>query len=269
MDVAKKIRLSRILNPDSNRSIIVPIDHGLTVGPIPGLESSRQMSRWLLNDRIDTVLAHKGMIVRLAEHDLLRGRGVILHLNGMNMLARNSDDKELLTGMETAARLAVDGVSVQINFTGGNDAANWKLLGQVVDEAQVYGFPVLTMLYDKLPCDSSEMAAHRMRQLARVAVELGTDALKIAMPNNLEMLETIVESVHEDALIFLAGGEVADSNSLLRRLASAIGMGISGVCMGRNVFGNSNSDAFLVALSALVHGRSQASPIHREVVHVF
>ena len=40
--VGKKIRLERIIDRDSGRTIIVPMDHGVTVGPIEGLADMRQ-----------------------------------------------------------------------------------------------------------------------------------------------------------------------------------------------------------------------------------
>ncbi|MFA5424625.1 MAG: fructose-bisphosphate aldolase, partial [Phycisphaerae bacterium] len=40
--IGKKIRLERILDRNSGRTVIVPMDHGVTVGPIPGLEDMRE-----------------------------------------------------------------------------------------------------------------------------------------------------------------------------------------------------------------------------------
>jgi len=33
----KEIRLERIMDRNTGRTIIVPLDHGVTLGPIPGL----------------------------------------------------------------------------------------------------------------------------------------------------------------------------------------------------------------------------------------
>ena len=35
--VGQQIRLERIMNRDTGRTVIVPMDHGVTVGPINGL----------------------------------------------------------------------------------------------------------------------------------------------------------------------------------------------------------------------------------------
>src|SRR5436190_20990584 len=105
MNTAKKIRLGRILRNADRRGIIVPIDHGLTLGPIAGIESVGQMEEFITHPQIDAVIAHKGILSRLAERDLLSGKGVILHVNGMSSLAENPDNKEVLTGVDMALRL--------------------------------------------------------------------------------------------------------------------------------------------------------------------
>ena len=41
MNMGKSVRLERIFNRNTGRSIIVPLDHGTTVGPIAGLVDMR------------------------------------------------------------------------------------------------------------------------------------------------------------------------------------------------------------------------------------
>src|SRR5690242_8453796 len=180
--IAKKIRWSRFVDRRCGRGIIVPIDHGLSIGPVEGLDSLTQVSRWIGHPGITGIIAHKGMVERLGSQSLLRGFGIMVHLNGMMSLAPTPDRKERLTSVEAALRLGADAVSVQLNFDGTNDAHNLTQLGAVVDEAQRHELPVLTMLYDKVPCDDQEHRVKRLRHLMRACVELGTDALKLAAP---------------------------------------------------------------------------------------
>ena len=39
--IGKQIRLERIMNRNSKKTVIVPMDHGITMGPIPGLENMK------------------------------------------------------------------------------------------------------------------------------------------------------------------------------------------------------------------------------------
>jgi len=262
MSTAKKIRLGRLLNKETRKSLIVPIDHGLTVGPLKGLESSGQISRWIDDPNIDAVIAHKGMIERLVDRGLLQRKGIILHLNGMNTLAENPDDKATLSNLQSALRLGVDGVSLQVNFTGRNDRDNWKMLGAAGDEAAAHGLPLLCMLYDKVPASNETTQAARLRQLMRVAVELGSDAIKISLGQaNAEIYE-VIQSLSEDVLVFVAGGELTEEQKLLSQVTQAMHHGASGLCMGRNIFERKNPALFLKTLAELVHRKG--SDLRRE-----
>lgn len=261
MNSAKKIRLGKIIRRPSKRTIIVPIDHGLTMGPIPGLAAVRQMGRFLSNPNVDAVIAHKGIIERLADQDLLGGKAVILQVNGMTSLSTTADDKTVLTGIETAHHLGVDAISLQVNFTGQNDRRNLRMLGRVVDEAYAAGLPVLTMLYDKIQTPDSTRHIQRQRQLLRTVIELGSDLIKIGFDPHLD---EILPDLAEDAKILVAGGSVAPTSHLMNQILESLALGAAGVCVGRNVFASSDPNAFLNLTAELVHGPEQSG---RAMVH--
>src|SRR4051812_33609443 len=109
---AKQLRLHRFLNRASCRGIIVPIDHGLTMGPLEGLENVERIGQWLSSPGINGVVAHKGMAERLAARGYLDGVGLMVHLNGMHAMALEADRKELVTTVKAAVRLGADAVSI-------------------------------------------------------------------------------------------------------------------------------------------------------------
>lgn len=250
--VAKKIRWSRFLDRRSGRGIIVPIDHGLTIGPIEGLDSIAQMARWITHPAITGVIAHKGMVERLGSRGLLRGVGVMVHLNGMTSISLRPDQKERLTSIEAALRLGADAVSLQLNFDGSNDGHNLTQLGAVVDEAQRQGVPVLTMLYDKAPCEAPAQRLRRLRHLIRACVELGTDALKLAAPTATSELPALLAGVSEHTAVFFAGGTVCAEEELLHLAQEVTACGATGLCVGRNVFQREMVTATLTRLEETV-----------------
>lgn len=250
--IAKKIRWSRFLDQRSSRGIIVPIDHGLTIGPLEGLDSMAQAARWITHPAITGIIAHKGMVERLGSRGLLRGVGLMIHLNGMISLSSEPDRKVRLTSVEAAIRLGADAVSLQLNFDGTNDAHNLTELGAVVDEAQRYGLPVLTMLYDKVPCDGEEQSSLRLRHLVRACVELGTDAIKLAAPARLSELPALLKGVKEHTAVFFAGGAVRSEEEMLRLAQEVVRSGATGLCVGRNIFQRESATAVLTRLQEVV-----------------
>ncbi|WP_437838258.1 class I fructose-bisphosphate aldolase [Sorangium sp. So ce1153] len=259
----KKIRWSRFLDRRTGRGIIVPIDHGLTIGPVEGLDSMAQMARWIGHPGITGIIAHKGMVARLASYGLIRGVGLMIHLNGMTSLAPHPNHKERLTSVEAALRLGADAVSVQLNFDGTNDAHNLRQLGAVVDEAQQYGVPVLTMLYDKVPCDGDQHRLSRLRHLMRACVELGTDALKLEAPAQIPHVHALLSGIVEHTSVFFAGGAVRSEDEMTRLAQEVVTRGATGLCVGRNVFQRESAATILTQLQRAVFGAPEAPSSER------
>jgi class I fructose-bisphosphate aldolase/fructose-bisphosphate aldolase/2-amino-3,7-dideoxy-D-threo-hept-6-ulosonate synthase len=238
MGTGKQIRWRRFLSADGGHALVVPIDHGLTLGPIPGVSNVADMGRWIRHPSITGVIAHKGIVERLAARGLIGGGvGVMVHLNGMSTLAPYPDRKEMLTTVESALRLGADAVSVQVNFDGDNDAHNLAVLGGVVDSAAGFGLPVLAMVYDKVKARSAHEDRTRLRHLMRIAIELGVDAVKIAPPENLLDVAPLVEGLVEDVAVLFAGGALcSDEADVLSLARAARRAGAVGLCVGRNTF---------------------------------
>jgi len=232
----KRLRLARFRLPRSRYGLIVPIDHGLTVGPIAGIESTTRITGWIDHGSVSGIIAHKGMIERLVAHRCFSSSvGIMMHLTGMSTLAADPDRKLRLTSMETAVRYGADAVSLQVNFDGENDAHNLELIGNIVDNAQPYGLPVLAMVYDMVAKPREEKVA-RQRHLMRIAVELGVDAIKIAPPDEISDLPEILKDIVDDVAVFCAGGTIRSDEALLELARQAAIHGAAGVCVGRNVF---------------------------------
>ena len=60
--IGKKIRLERIINRETMRTIIIPMDHGLTVGPIKGIEKNLgEIVNKVAKGGANAVLGHVGI----------------------------------------------------------------------------------------------------------------------------------------------------------------------------------------------------------------
>jgi len=247
--IGKSLRQRRLLFKNTNIALIVPIDHGLTVGPLNGLRNSDEINGWIGSDDISAVIVHKGMLERLVRNRSLSSEvGVILHLNGMSVLAPEVDKKQMITTIKSALRLGADGVSLQVNFTDENYQHNIKMLGKVTDAASEAGLPVLSMLYDKTPITSLTKKIARMNNLIRLMIEMGVDMVKIPFPETKESTQEIISSHCEDIMILCAGGEPTDNSVLYESIKMAMSSGARGLCIGRNVFQSVNPKEMLSEL---------------------
>lgn len=255
-NTGRRVRERRLLFPKSNLGLIVPIDHGLTAGPIAGIDTAKAL-RALVND-IDcsAVLLHKGVLEFLVDQDLLPSRvGVIVHLNGMPTLAHDANDKHIVTTIEAAARLGADGVSLQTNFSPTNFAHNLELLGRAIDTAHEHGLPVLTMLYDGTAAQNIET----LNKLVRVTVELGTDLLKIGIPAKTEDLESLMSKFHGNTKVFFAGGAADVSGQFFESVERVLQHGAHGLCVGRNVFQAEEPHRVLQRLARMIRSKAESS----------
>ena len=61
-EVGKRIRIDRIMNRNTKRVVIVPMDHGITMGPIKGLYDMKEIVNLVAEGGANAVLLHKGII---------------------------------------------------------------------------------------------------------------------------------------------------------------------------------------------------------------
>ncbi len=57
----KEIRLERIMNRNTKKTVIVPMDHGVTNGPIPGLIDMGQTVNLVADGGANCVIGHMGL----------------------------------------------------------------------------------------------------------------------------------------------------------------------------------------------------------------
>src|SRR5215472_1675571 len=87
------------------------MDHGVSVGPIEGLEDMTRTIGQVAKGGADAVLVHAG-IAKTVNTDSI---GLILHLSGATRLTKEPNWKMQLSSVKQAVRLGADAVSVHIN----------------------------------------------------------------------------------------------------------------------------------------------------------
>lgn len=230
-EMARKRRWKRFVDPQSGKALVVPLDHGLTLGPIQGISRPEDILHWLNAEVVTGVVLHKGLAERLGGS---LDCALVVHLNGSITLDEQPDLKHLVTTVEAAVRLGADAVSLQTNFSAATASHNLRLVGRVVDEAHAWGLPVLSMVYDKTGVDDRTL--EHMRHFMRTSVELGVDALKVSAPTRLDCIPQLLDGVQDYTPVLFAGGTLADENSLIGLAEAVVRHGAGGICVGRNVF---------------------------------
>lgn len=251
MGGGKRFRLARLIHPKSRRTVLVALDHGVTGGPIAGLEVPWKVLRAIADGGAQGVIVHRGIAV--SENEGLEPTlPWILHLSGSTGLALDPDHKVLVASVEEAVCLGADAVSIHVNLGVPREAEMLRDLGDVAGRCQQWGMPLLAMMYVRWARAQPSSSASTIKHAARVAAELGADLVKVAYPGGPDGLLDVVHGCFAPVLI--AGGERDPSDRrILEMVESAVACGASGVCIGRNVFQHPSPQLFLRVLAKIVH----------------
>ena len=251
MHIGKSIRLERIFNRNTRRTIIVPMDHGVTVGPIEGLESIRDTVTKLVEGGANAGLVHKGCVA-CGHRAQGRDFGCIVHLSAGTCLSPFPNVKRLVTTVEEAIRLGADAVSVHVNLGDETEGQMLADLGAVAAQASIWGMPLLAMIYARGPKVPNEYDPRMVAHCARVGMELGADVVKVNYTGDMDSFARVVEGACIPVVI--AGGpKMASTREFMEMVRASLDAGGSGLSVGRNVFQHANPTALCRALGALVH----------------
>lgn len=258
MSSGKQLRLRRVIGVDG-RTVIVPVDHSLTLGPAEGLGDVPAALQTLAGGGPDAVIAQRGPVSAGVWPAGAATVGAIIHLSGATELSPESHVKVPVCGVEAALRLGADAVSVHVSLGTGNERDNRALahLGAVADQCTAWGLPLLAMMYVYgAAAERPGAVAHA----ARVGADLGADIVKV---NHTADLAAVVRSSYVP--IVVAGGTPAADGGrrLLRVVERSIADGAAGVCVGRGVFQHRRPAAMLAALRAVVHDGMDAELAYR------
>ncbi|XGI83776.1 2-amino-3,7-dideoxy-D-threo-hept-6-ulosonate synthase [Halorutilales archaeon Cl-col2-1] len=248
--IGKEIRLDRIRDRESKNFVIIPMDHGVSIGPVEGLRDLESTVNDIAEGGGDAVLMQKG-IVSEGHRGKGRDMGLIVHINAATSLGE-PNNKVLVGTVEEAVRRGADAVSVQVNVGSETEPQQLQDLGKVADECEKYGMPLVAMMYVRgHDVDSADV--ENIAHATRIGAELGADVVKTAYTGDPDEYRQVIEGC--PAPVVIAGGPKAETErEVLQDISDAMDVGARGVAMGRNVFQRDNVPSMVNAISSIVHG---------------
>ena len=259
--IGKEIRLERIMDRNTGRAVIIPMDHGFTMGQIEGLRNMTGIVSEVSEAGANAIVLHKGM-VKGGHRKRGKDIGLIVHLSASTSMNPDPNDKVLVCTVEEAVALGADAVSIHINLGAPNESRMIESAGAVVRDCNRWGMPLLIMIYPRgkgIDPTSPQAIGH----CVRVAEELGADLIKTTYTGDPATLRQITEACSVPVMI--AGGEKGGDLETLTTIRDAIGAGAAGVCMGRNAFQREDPGRFIGSICRVVHeGASPADALERE-----
>ncbi len=249
--IGKAIRMERIMDRNSGKTMIIPMDHGITMGPIKGLENMRDTIGKMVNGGANAIVLHKG-IVKAGHRGRGKDVGLIMHLSGSTSMSPEPNTKVSVCTVEEAIKLGADAVSVHVNLGAEGDTRMLAFLGEVSNLCQNWGMPLLAMIYARGKKIANEFDVKVVKHAARVGAELGADIVKVNYTGSPESFREVVDGCPVPVVI--AGGEkVETDDDLFRMVTGAMEAGAAGVSIGRNAFQHARPEEIVSAIGKLVH----------------
>jgi fructose-bisphosphate aldolase, class I len=254
MDLAKRIRLTRIFSHSSKRLCSVAVDHmiGYQKGLPPGLRNVPKTLRLVAEGKPDAVTILKGMAKSAWEP--YAGRIPLI----IQSMCFTADDGtiESVARPEEVLRLGADAIAVAIGVRGPNEGRFLKLMTQIVEEADRIGLPVMAHIYPR-DFTKGPVIVHDPENIlwaVRCGIECGADVIKVPFTGDAKSFKEIAAT--SPVPVVAAGGPRCETLlEALEMMANVVKAGVQGATIGRNIWGAPDPTRALIAFRAVIHDR--------------
>ncbi|HLE14073.1 MAG TPA: 4Fe-4S dicluster domain-containing protein [Anaerolineales bacterium] len=267
MNTGLQARMDRLFNRHGDgRAVCVAADHGYMSDVTPNVTNLRPITEAVIRGGVDGILLSPGQAVRLAPYFQGRdGPALILRADWMNMPrlgtsnVANAVPQRLLAHQKVVtARQALDlgasAITIYL-FLGYNDRVETTgidVCSRFVSECRQVGLPCII---EPLAYGGQVTGANIVEILtlgARMAVELGADALKIPYTGDVDTFRHLVDVAGVPVLV-LGGARSDNERDALELFAEGIEAGASGCLMGRNVTKSPDPARLVEQLCGIAH----------------
>jgi putative autoinducer-2 (AI-2) aldolase len=243
LDWGMKNRLSRIIKPDTGRTVMLAVDHGYFQGPTSGLEVMEQTLAPLA-PHADCLMLTRG-ILRTSVPPGVQTPIVMRVSGGNSVLGDDLSNETWNVAIEDCVRMNVSGMALSIYVGGKYEHQTLVAFSKLVDAGLATGIPVLAVT-----AVGREMArdARYLSLASRMAAEKGANFVKTYYCDDFERVTNTCP-----VPIVMAGGKKLPEIEALTMAYNAVTKGAVGVDMGRNIFQSDCPVGMIKAVRAVVH----------------
>lgn len=253
--LGKEVRMSRLVNPKSNKMMAITVDHAISRGiaPLTGLHHVQDTIDKIILGRPDAMTLTKG----IAEHCMWNHAGEVAMLLKISNYSPVAPTKDTIFGtVDEAIRMGADAVSMGCMTLGDFQGEQFEAIGRVSEECMRKGMPLIGHVYPKGESVKPEdrTAWENIAYCVRSACELGMDIIKTTYTGDPESMAKVVATVPSTFRIVIQGGDACKTlDDYLQMTRDAMDCGVGGVTMGRFVWDYKDVTALVIALRYIIH----------------
>ena len=251
-------RLSRMIRPETGRSVMLACDHGYFMGPTTRLENPRKTIEPLV-PYANALAVTRGILRNCVDPNW--DTPVILRVSGGSSILREDlSDEELTASMKDAIRLNVSAVALSIFIGTQHEKQTLVNLGRLVDEGEEFGMPVMAIT--AVGKELEKRDAKYLSLACRIAAEVGAHLVKTYYCEP-DFSKVVIGC--PVPLVVAGGPKLKTESDVFELVYNAVNEGAVGVDMGRNIWQNDHPVAMIKAIRAIVHEDATV----KEAIEVF
>jgi class I fructose-bisphosphate aldolase len=266
----KTIRLNRLFNPKDGRAVCVAADHGWMSDPTPNVVELRRILGQVVLGGADGILVSFGTALHMSE--FFEGKNapaLLIRADWMNMPRLGGSNvsnilpavnfrKKETSCAKDALLVGASAITIYyfIGYSDEFEAINIEQAAFFAKECRKVGLPLIIEPMAVGAPVTGVNVTEILIASARIATEIGADALKIPYTNDVKSFKKLVDEAGVPVLV-LGGAKSDDPRDALELADEALRAGASGTVFGRNVTKAKDPRKMVADICALVHeGRS-------------
>jgi len=253
--LGKEIRMSRLVNPVSNKMMAITVDHATSRGiaPMTGIQDVQSAIDKIILGKPDAMTMTKG----IAERCMYQHAGKVSILMKISNYSPVAPTKDTIFGtVDEAIRMGADAVSMGCMTLGDFQGEQFEAIGRVAGEWMRKGMPLIGHVYPKgesVPADK-RTAWENIAYCVRSACELGMDIVKTTYTGDPDSMAKAIACVPSSFRVVIQGGDSCKTlDDYLEMTREAMDCGVGGVTMGRFVWDYKDVTALVIALRYMIH----------------
>jgi len=245
--------MKRIFRNDG-RCLVVAIDHGLVMGPLPGIVDPGPAIKAVIKGGADAVMTTLGIAERYGE--LIAGKSSFIFSSPVA--------EDMAPTVELALKFGADAIRLFVNINGVDDSAIMASLWSASLACKKYEVPLLAEIYptksEKIPNPTDKDV---IAKYSRIGAEAGADFIKTFYTGSVGSFRHVVESCPVPVIV-LGGLKMETERQALQVVKDSMEAGAAGVAFGRNIWQNKDPEGVSRAIAGIIH---EGWTVDRALVH--
>ena len=249
--LGKAVRMSRLINSQSNKMMAITVDHSISRGIMHGLIPIQETIDKIIAGGPDAITMTKG----IAEICLPKHAGKVSLLLKCSSYSPVQPTYDVCFGdVEEGVRMGADAVSVGAILLGDHQAEQIRDIGLISKQCMAAGMPLIGHIYPKgesvKPEDRTKW--ENIAYCVRAGAELGVDIIKTTYTGDPISMEKVVKSC--PARVVIQGGDVGNTvEDYIKMTREALDVGVGGVTFGRFVWEYRDITSLVKTLRSVIH----------------